>query len=69
VEKSLGRRVKVYAKASNLFNVTTTVDLMRPNPDFASGLVPGQQRGDRITVMRQVDRAVYFVGAQWALGK
>jgi len=69
VEKSLGRRVKVFAKASNLFNVTTTVDLMRPNPDFASGLIPGQQRGDRITVMRQVDRAVYFVGGQWSLGK
>jgi TonB-dependent receptor len=67
VEKSLGRRVKVFAKASNLFNTTTTVDLMRPNPDFATGLIPGQQRGDRITVMRQVDRAAYYVGVQWGM--
>jgi len=67
VEKGLGRRVKVFAKASNLFSVATTVDLMRSNPDLASGLIPGQQRGDRITVMRQVDRAAYYVGVQWSL--
>jgi hypothetical protein len=65
VEKGLGRRVKVFAKASNLFSVTTTVDMMRPNPDLASGLIPGQGREDRITVMRQVDRAAYYVGVQW----
>jgi len=54
VEKSIGRRVKVFAKASNLFSVNTTVDLLR---------------GDRIMVMKQVDRAVYYVGGQWDLGK
>jgi hypothetical protein len=61
--------VKVFAKASNLFNTTTTVDLLRANPDFVSRLIPGQERGDRITVMKQVDRAVYFVGVQWGVNK
>ena len=67
VEKRLGRRVRVFAKINNLFNTTTTVDLMKANPDFASKLLPGQQRADRITVMRQVDRAVYYAGVQWSL--
>jgi len=69
LEKALGRRVKVFAKASNLFNTTTTVDLLRANPDFVSRLIPGQERGDRITVMKQVDRAVYYVGVQWGVNK
>jgi outer membrane receptor protein involved in Fe transport len=67
VEKRLGRRVRVFAKINNLFNTTTTVDLMKANPDFATRLLPGQQRADRITVMRQVDRAVYYAGVQWSL--
>ncbi|HTI94109.1 MAG TPA: TonB-dependent receptor [Puia sp.] len=67
VEKRLGQRVRVFAKVNNLFNMTTTVDLMKGNPDFASKLLPGQQRADRITVMRQVDRAVYYGGVQWSL--
>ena len=67
VEKRLGRRLRVFAKINNLFNTTTTVDLMKRNPDFATKLLPGQQRADRITVMRQVDRAVYYAGVQWSL--
>jgi outer membrane receptor protein involved in Fe transport len=67
VEHRLGRRVRVFAKINNLFNTRTTVDLMKGNPDFATGLLPGQQRADRITVMRQVDRAVYYAGVQWSL--
>jgi outer membrane receptor protein involved in Fe transport len=67
VEKRIGQRVRVFAKINNLFNTTTTVDLMKANPDFASKLLPGQQRADRITVMRQVDRAVYYAGVQWSL--
>jgi outer membrane receptor protein involved in Fe transport len=65
VEKTLGHGWKVFVKADNLFNTHITVDLLKPNPDFASGLVPGQQRADRFTVMQQTDRAVYFAGVQW----
>jgi outer membrane receptor protein involved in Fe transport len=67
VEKKLGRHIRVFAKVNNLFNTVTTVDLMQPNPGFASGSLPGQQRADRITVMRQVDRPLYYLGCQWSL--
>lgn len=67
VEKSWGRNVKVFAKANNLFNTVTTVDLLKANPSHASALIPGQQRSDRITVMRQMDRPVYYLGFQWSL--
>ncbi|HEY4062110.1 MAG TPA: TonB-dependent receptor [Puia sp.] len=67
VEKKAGRHTKIFAKVNNLFNTVTTVDLLKPNPDFASGLLPGQQRSDRITVMRQTDQAVYYLGFQWSL--
>jgi outer membrane receptor protein involved in Fe transport len=67
VEKRLGRRLRLFAKVNNLFNTTTTVDLQKTNPDFAAGLIPGQQRPNRITVMRQTDRPVYYAGAQWSL--
>lgn len=53
VERRLGRRVRVFARINNLFNTTTTVDLL--------------QGADRITVKRQVDRAVYYGGVQWSL--
>ena len=67
VEKKIGRHTRVFAKANNLFNTTTRVDLMKADPDFASGLIPGQQRASRITVMQQTDRAVYYLGCQWSL--
>ena len=67
MEKKIGKRVHVFAKANNLFNTVTTVDLLKANLDFATKLLPGQQSADKITVMRQVDRAVYYVGVQWAL--
>jgi outer membrane receptor protein involved in Fe transport len=67
VEKKLSRHTKVFAKVNNLFNTTTTVDLLKSNPDFHSGLLPGQQRSDRITVMRQTDQPVYYLGFQWSL--
>jgi outer membrane receptor protein involved in Fe transport len=67
VEKTWGRHVKVFAKASNLFSTITTVDLLKANPSYASALIPGQQRSDRITVMSQTDRPAYYLGFQWAL--
>jgi outer membrane receptor protein involved in Fe transport len=67
VEKKLGRHIRVFAKVNNLFNTVTTVDLLQPNPGYASGIVPGQQRGDRITVMRQTARSLYYLGCQWSL--
>ena len=66
VEKTLARGWKVFIKADNLFNTHMAVDLLKPNPDFASGLVPGQQRADRFTVSQQTDRAAYFAGVQWS---
>lgn len=52
VEKKVGKHLQVFAKANNLFNTVTTVDLLTPN---------------RTTVMRQVDRPVYYIGMQWRL--
>lgn len=65
IEKTLGHGWRVFVKADNLFSTHLTVDLLKPNADFPSGLVPGQQRADRFTVMQQTDRAVYFAGVQW----
>lgn len=67
IEKQLGKQIKVFLKASNLFNTVTTVDLLTPNPEFASTFLPGQQSSGRITVMRQVDKAAFYAGLQWAL--
>jgi outer membrane receptor protein involved in Fe transport len=66
VERKLGHGWKVFVKADNLFGTSTTVDLLRANPDFASRLLPGQERADRITVMRQTVRASYYAGVQWS---
>lgn len=66
VEKTLAHGWRVFVKADNLFNTHMTVDLLKPNPDFASGLVPGQQRANRFTVLQQTDRAAYFAGVQWS---
>ena len=67
VEKKWGSRLRLFARINNLFNTVTTVDLPVSNPDFASGLLPGQQRADRITVMRQTVRASYYAGVQWTM--
>ena len=67
VEKKIGRRIRVFAKADNMFNTVTTVDLLHANPSFAARLIPDQQSASRITVMRQTDRAVYYLGGQWSL--
>ncbi len=67
VEKSVGHDIKVFAKASNLFNTITTVDLLKANPSYSTALIPGQQRSDRITVMRQTDHPAYYLGFQWNL--
>lgn len=67
MEKTLGHGWRVFVKADNLLDTRMTVDLMKPNPDLASGLVPGQQRADRFTVLRQTDRVSYFAGVQWGM--
>ncbi|HWB92813.1 MAG TPA: TonB-dependent receptor [Puia sp.] len=67
IEKTFDHGWRIFLKADNLFDTRMTVDLMKANPDFASGLVPGQQRADRFTVLRQVDRASYFAGIQWSM--
>ena len=67
IEKTLGHGWRVFVKADNLLDTRMTVDLMKPNPDLSSGLVPGQQRADRFTVLQQTDRASYFAGIQWSM--
>jgi outer membrane receptor protein involved in Fe transport len=67
VSKELRHGFRVFAKADNLFDTKMTVDLLKANPDFASGLVPGQQRADRFTVMQQTVRESYAVGVQWVM--
>ncbi|HTI07929.1 MAG TPA: TonB-dependent receptor, partial [Puia sp.] len=67
LEKRIGKHTKLFAKVNNLFNTVTTVDLLKNNPDFSSGLIPGQERSDRITVMKQTDKAVYYLGFQYRL--
>ncbi|HET6253559.1 MAG TPA: TonB-dependent receptor [Puia sp.] len=67
LEKRLKGRGRVFAKAANLFNTVTTVDLLTVNPEFASGFIPGQRRSDRITVMRQVDKTTWYGGVEWML--
>jgi hypothetical protein len=66
VEKVFARGWKIFVKADNLFATHLTVDLLMPNADYASGLVPGQQRADRFTVLQQTDRPAYFAGVQWS---
>ncbi|MBS1664753.1 MAG: TonB-dependent receptor [Bacteroidetes bacterium] len=49
VERKIGQRWRVFAKANNIFNTVTTVEL----------------RDKGVRVMRQVDREVYYAGVQW----
>ncbi|HTR28677.1 MAG TPA: TonB-dependent receptor [Puia sp.] len=67
IEKKFGRHFRAFVKAANLFNTITTVDLRMPNPEFASAFIPGQQRADRITVMRQVEKTAWYAGIRWAM--
>jgi hypothetical protein len=67
LERRLRSRWRVFVKAANLFNTVTTVDLLTPNPEFASGFIPGQERSDRITVMRQVVKTEWYGGLEWGL--
>ncbi|MES1249567.1 MAG: TonB-dependent receptor, partial [Chitinophaga rupis] len=67
VEKRIGKHTRLFAKVNNLFNTFTTVDLLTNNPGFSSKLIPGQERSDRITVMKQTDKAVYYLGVQYRL--
>jgi outer membrane receptor protein involved in Fe transport len=66
LEKKIRHHILVFLKAANLFNTITTVDLLQANPEFASRLLPGQEKASRITVMRQSDKAVYYLGFQWS---
>jgi len=50
VGRELGHGWRVFVKADNLFNTSTTVDLLP---------------AEKITVMRQEVRASYFAGVQW----
>ena len=67
LEKRFGSHFKAFLKASNLFNTNTTVDLLTPNPEFASKFIPGQQSANRITVSRQVTQGSYFTVLEWGL--
>jgi hypothetical protein len=67
LEKKFGSHFKAFIKTANLFNTTTTVDLLTPNPEFASHFIPGQQSANRITVSRQITRASYYAGLEWGL--
>jgi hypothetical protein len=67
VEKKINSRLKVFAKASNLFNTVTAVDLLKGNPSFTSSIIPAQTSANKINVMRQDDMASYYVGFQWKL--
>jgi outer membrane receptor protein involved in Fe transport len=67
LEKRFGSHFKAFLKAANLFSTTTTVDLLTPNPEFASRFIPGQQSPNRITVSRQVTQASYYAGLEWGL--
>jgi hypothetical protein len=67
LEKKFGSHFKAFIKTANLFNTTTTVDLLTPNPEFASHFIPGQQSANRITVSKQITRASYYAGLEWGL--
>jgi outer membrane receptor protein involved in Fe transport len=51
VEKSIGKRIRLFAKVNNLLNTITTVDLPTAH----------------IKVMRQTDQASYYAGIQWSM--
>jgi len=66
MEKTLAHGWRIFVKADNLFSTHMTVDLLKRNPDLSTGLVPGQQRADRFTVLQQTYRTAYFAGVQWS---
>jgi len=67
VEKKLNKKMKVFLKVTNPLNTTIDVDLHKSNPSYGQGLIPGQRRSDLITVLRQTELPVYYVGLHWNL--
>ena len=67
LEKKLNKKIKIFVKVTNPFNTTIDVDLHKRNPSYDQGIIPGQQRSDRITVLRQTDLPDYYLGLHWNL--
>ncbi len=66
-EKKLGRHFSLFAKAANLLQTATVVDILQPNPEAATKWLPGKQQNNRITTSRMGNPAVYRIGARFAL--
>lgn len=66
VAKKLGMHCELFGKVNNLLNAATKVDLRVPNAGFGTAELPGQERRDFITVMKQYDKAMYHLGIQWS---
>jgi len=66
-EKKLGKSFKIKLSASNLFNNGITDDILVPNPNGQSNLLPGQAQQNKITILKQNFSAYYKLGISWQL--
>jgi len=67
VEKRLGQHFKLSMSAANLFNNGFTDDILTPNPDNGSNLLPAQTGRDRITILKEQFSACYRMGLTYML--
>lgn len=66
-DKKIGKHLQVFIKINNLLNAATVVDLLQPNPGYKNNLLPAQETGNKITVMKQYNKAVYYIGVKYKL--
>ncbi len=65
VEKQLSRKFKIRLSASNLFNNGIIDDILVPNPNGKSNILPGQTQENKITILKQNFSAYYQLGLNW----
>jgi hypothetical protein len=66
-EKRLSGRFKIKLSAANLFNNGIIDDILVPNPNGTSNLLPGQTQANRITILKQNFSAYYQIGLSYQL--
>jgi len=66
-EKKLSNKFGIKLSVSNLFNNGLTDDILVPNPNGSSNILPGQTQSNKITILKQDFSAYYMVGLNYQL--
>jgi len=66
-EKKLDRNFKLKLSVSNLFNNGVIDDVLVPNPNGTSNILPGQTQVNKITILKQNFSAYYQLGLSYQI--